>query len=45
MTLPAPGKNDSDNWEIYAELEAKDKKVAAEFHEKYLSKLAKRKLS
>ncbi len=45
VTLPAPGKNDAENWEIHSELEAKDKKVAAEFHEKYLSKIVKRKLS
>lgn len=39
-TLPEAGKNDNENWEIYAAI--KDKALAAEFKEKYLSALEKR---
>lgn len=36
--LPEPAKNDAGKWAQYAELEAKDKAAAAQFHAKYLSR-------
>jgi hypothetical protein len=38
VTLPAPGKFDSENWEIYSGLAEKSPAVAAEFKAKYLTR-------
>ncbi len=42
VAVPAAGKNDSENWEIFSALEGKDPKAALAFKEKHLSGLEKK---